>query len=63
MSNPEKVILKLLNVLGEELFVKEIANTQQGVATFDLTGFTQGIYLVALQTAHSEKTLKISLLH
>ena len=63
MSNPEKVTLKLLNILGEELFVKENANTQQGVVAFDLTGYAQGIYLVALQTAHSEKTLKVSLLH
>jgi hypothetical protein len=58
-----KVQLKVRNILGEEITVDEVQNTAQGNFTFDLSAQPQGIYFITLQTAHSEKTLKFSLLH
>ena len=58
-----KVKLKVINVIGEEILTREVSNTSQGNFSFDLTGQAQGIYFITLQTQHSEKTLKFSLLH
>ncbi len=58
-----KAKLKVMNVIGEEIFSKEVLNTTQGNFEIDLSGQAQGIYFVTLQTSHSEKTLKLSVLH
>jgi hypothetical protein len=60
-DNEEKVKLKVMNVIGEEIAAKEVNAAKLGAVSFDLTGYATGIYFVALQTAHSEKTLKFSL--
>lgn len=60
-GNNEKTLLKVMNVLGEEIYSKELNHSPQGVSQIDLSAQAQGIYFVRLQTAHSEKTLKFSL--
>lgn len=60
-GNNEKTLLKVMNLLGEELYSKELHHSPQGVSQIDLAAQAQGIYFVRLQTAHSEKTLKFSL--
>lgn len=63
MSGTEKVSLKVMNVMGEEILSNEISHTTQGLAAFDMRNQAQGIYFIRLQTQLSEKTLKFSLLH
>lgn len=61
-NSEEKVNLKVRNIVGEEITGKEISAAKQGTVSFNLTGYPAGIYFITLQTAHSEKTLKFSLL-
>lgn len=62
VGTEEKVQLHVTNVMGEEVFAKELAHSSNGTSQLDLSAQPQGIYFVRLQTQHSEKTLKLSLL-
>ncbi len=61
--NEGNIKLKVRNVIGEEILSKEISNTSQGSFTLHLSEYAKGIYFLTLQSQHSEKTLKFSLLH
>ena len=61
VSASEKVKLKVRNVIGEEIITDEALNST-GNFQLNLSAQPQGIYFISLQTTHSEKTLKFSLL-
>ena len=61
ISASEKIKLKVRNVIGEEIITDEALNST-GNFQLNLSAQPQGIYFISLQTTHSEKTLKFSLL-
>jgi len=60
--NEGKIKLRITNLIGNEILVKEIQGGIQGNLALDISAQPQGIYFVSLQSRNSEKTLKFSLL-
>ncbi len=55
--------LSIVNMLGEVVCTRKIANTYSGVVSLDLSQYPNGIYLLAMQNESSKKVQKISLQH
>lgn len=63
LSRPDEVNVKVLNILGQPVYTSWLtAANGSNSYSIDLSSQPGGIYYITLQTEHSEKTLKFSLL-
>lgn len=64
LSELQPLTVKVTTVLGEEIEKQQLTPSQHnGNMILNLNAMPAGIYFITLQSEHSEKTLKISLLH
>jgi len=60
-STTEKGTLEIFNVMGQAILTEEVPELQSGTLVINLNAQPQGMYFIYLQTAHSQKTLKLSI--
>lgn len=63
LTGQENLTLTVRTILGQPVISKQLSNAQQGSIQVDVSNQPAGVYVITLQSQHSEKTLKFTLLN